>query len=506
MHWSEKIAHSAINRVGLEKDIVIGSGISLSGPVHVGHSREFLTAALVAHAVKSLGGKARFIAFSDDMDPMRKVYPFLPKEYTRWVGCPLYKIPDPWGCHGSYADHYLEELLSGFDALGIKPELVTSSDLYNSGQFSDLVTLTLENRAKVNELLDRTVVESGGEPRKSKKEWPFQPECPSCSSIQATSLLSLEGTALTMHCSSCDRDHTVDLKHGGGKLVWRCDWPMRWKKLDVTIEPFGHDHNASGGSYESGVLLAKELYGNEAPIPVPYGWVHFKNGEAMHSSSGKAISITQLTAAYPPEIIWWMLARRDPLSVISFDPEGTLLEEARLLREAKKGELCSDALRIVESIIGIRPSLIEYPLDHLVLVVQLANFDPVTSMEILRRSAAYRDATVPVTAEDMVFIKNWLNLFGVNHRVRIRNAGEVVSGATPELRPVLDALEVALRELEWDAQTIHNTVHNTAKSSGIKAGLLFAEVYRHVIGQERGPKIGWLFETLGREKVLQLFA
>ena len=71
MHWSEKIAARAIERVGLERDIVVGSGISLSGPVHVGHSREFLTAALVAHAIVARGGKTRFIAFSDDMDPLR---------------------------------------------------------------------------------------------------------------------------------------------------------------------------------------------------------------------------------------------------------------------------------------------------------------------------------------------------------------------------------------------------------------------------------------------------
>lgn len=506
MHWSEKIAERAIERVGLEHDIVIGSGISLSGPVHVGHSREFLTAALVAHAIIARGRKARFIAFSDDMDPLRKVYPFLSQEYRRWVGCPLYRIPDPYGCHGSYAGHYLGELLSGFAALGINPEVLMSSVLYNSGAFSDLVALTLTERSTVNDILDRTVVESGGDPRKSKKDWPFQPECPSCTSVQSTQVIALHGKELTIHCESCDSEYVVDLGQGGGKLVWRCDWPMRWKYLNVVVEPFGHDHNASGGSYESGVSLAKELYGNEAPIPVPYGWVHFKNGEAMHSSSGKAISITQLTAAYPPEIIWWMLARREPHSVISFDPESTLLEEARLLRDAKKIGSASDALRIVESIVGIRPALIEYPLDHLVLVAQLANFDTAVTMEILRRSEAYREASVHVTSNDLMFIRNWLDLFGTNHRVTIRNIGDPVPGAVSELRPVLDALVSAMRQVAWDAQSVHNAVHQTAKDANIKAGELFAEVYRHVIGQEQGPKIGWLFETLGRSKILQLLA
>ncbi len=127
-------------------------------------------------------------------------------------------------------------------------------------------------------------------------------------------------------------------------------------------------------------------------------------------------------------------------------------------------------------------------------------------MEILRRSEAYRNASVPITSRDMVFIRNWLDLFGTNHRVTIRNAGDPVHGATPELRPVLDALVSAMRQVAWDAQSVHNAVHQTAKDADIKAGKLFAEVYRHVIGQERGPKIGWLFETLGRSKILQLLA
>jgi lysyl-tRNA synthetase class 1 len=504
MHWSEKIAARAIERVGLEHDIVVGSGISLSGPVHVGHSREFLTAALVVHAISARGGKTRFIAFSDDMDPLRKVYPFLPQEFHRWVGCPIYRIPDPYGCHKSYADHYLEELLLGFAALGINPEVLASSSLYNSGAFSDLVSLTLTERIAVNDILDRTVTDSGGDSRKSKRDWPFQPECPLCTSIQSTHVVALHGKKLTMYCRSCNSEHTVDLGQGGGKLVWRCDWPMRWKHLSISVEPFGHDHNASGGSYESGVSLAKEIYGNEAPIPVPYAWVHFKNGGAMHSSSGKSISITQLTMAYPPEIIWWMLARREPNAVISFDPESTLLEEARLLRDSKRSGSESDALRIVESIVGIRPSLIEYPLDHLALVVQLADFDTNATMEILRRSEAYRNASVPVTEKDMSFIRNWLDLFGVKHRVTIRNPGDTVPGARPEFRPALDVLASTMSHVAWDAESVHNVVHQTAKDLEIKAGDLFAEVYRHVIGRERGPKIGWLFETLGRDKVLQL--
>ncbi|KKW18084.1 MAG: Lysine-tRNA ligase [Parcubacteria group bacterium GW2011_GWB1_50_9] len=507
MHWSEVAAQRALERTRSGEEVVIGSGISLSGPVHVGHSREFLTAALIAHAVKKNGGRPRFIAFADDMDPLRKVYPFLTPDYNRWVGCPLYRIPDPYGCHTSYADHFLQELLDGFQALKISPEVIRSSEMYNSGRFSDLVEKTLVAREEVNEILDQVAGGGRGAPRKAKKSWLFQPECPRCFSLQRTRIIAMSGSVLSIYCDVCGEEFEINLQAGGGKLVWRCDWPMRWAYLGVAVEPFGHDHSAAGGSYESGQIFAERIYGIRAPVPVPYGWIHFKSGGAMHSSSGKAISVTQLATAYPPKIIWWMIARRDPAVTIPFDPETTLLEEARLLRDTtERGGSYRESAVIVESVVGIRQSLLAYPFDHLTLVAQLSQFQPDFALEILRRSRAYQEANVSVTQNDMEYIRKWLEFYGEHYRIRMREPGEPVAGARADLRPTLYILQSNLQEIDWEAQLIHNTVHETAKNAGVKAGDLFAELYRHVISQDRGPKIGWLFETLGRSKILQLLA
>lgn len=507
MHWSEIVAQRALKRVRSGENVVIGSGISLSGPVHVGHSREFLTAALIDYAVRKNGGKSRFIAFADDMDCLRKVYPFLSSDYSRWVGCPLYRIPDPYGCHDSYATHFLQELLDGFSALNIAPEVIRSSEIYNSGKFSDLVEKTLIVREEIEEILDEIAGKDRGSPRKVKKSWPFQPECPMCFSLQHTRILTMNGNILSIHCDMCGENSEINLRAGGGKLIWRCDWPMRWAHLCVTVEPFGHDHATAGGSYESGQILAGRIYGIKAPVPVPYGWIHFKSGGAMHSSSGRAISITRLATAYPPEIIWWMLARRDPTVTIPFNPESTLLEEVRLLRDTmERGGAYAESAAIVESIVGIRPSLTAYPFDHLTLVAQLSQFQPKFILEVLRRSRAYQNASVPVTQNDLEYIRKWLELYGEHYRIRMRELGEPVVGARTDLRSTLDTLRFNLQQIDWEAQTIHNTVHETTKSVGVKAGDLFAELYRYVIGQDRGPKIGWLFETLGRNKILQLLA
>jgi len=503
MHWSEVVAQRALKRVHPGEVVVIGSGISLSSSVHVGHCREFITAALIDHAVKRNGGKTRFIAFADDMDPLRKVYPFLPPDYSRWVGCPLYRIPDPWCCHKSYADHFLQELLDGFTRLKITPEIIRSSEMYNSGKFSDLVEKTLVAREEVGKILNEVM--KG--PRKTKNVWLFQAECPKCFSLQRTHIIAMSGSNLLIHCDVCNERFEINLQTGGGKLIWRCDWPMRWAYLGVIVEPFGHDHATAGGSYESGQVVAEKIYGIKAPVPVPYGWGHFKFRGAMHSSSGKAISITQLTTAYPPEIIWWMFTRRDPGVTIPFDPETTLLEEARLFRDSiKRGGIYAENATIVESIVGIRPSLVAYPLDHLLVVAQLSQFQTEFVLEVLKRSRAYQNASIPVTQNDLEYIRRWLELYGEHYRIRIREPGEPVVNANPNLRPALNVLRSNLQQIVWEAQTIHNTVHETAKSVGVNASELFAEVYKYTIGQDRGPKIGWLFETLGRSKILHFLS
>ena len=202
-----------------------------------------------------------------------------------------------------------------------------------------------------------------------------------------------------------------------------------------------------------------------------------------------------------------MIARRDPAVTIPFDPETTLLEEARLLRDTtERGGSYRESAVIVESVVGIRQSLLAYPFDHLTLVAQLSQFQPDFALEILRRSRAYQEANVSVTQNDMEYIRKWLEFYGEHYRIRMREPGEPVAGARADLRPTLYILQSNLQEIDWEAQLIHNTVHETAKNAGVKAGDLFAELYRHVISQDRGPKIGWLFETLGRSKILQLLA
>ena len=121
MHWADVIAEKLL-RTG--KKHVISSGITPSGPIHLGSMREILTADAIVKAVNDKGGDAKLIYIADNADPLRKVYPFLDsKIYDKFVGMPRAEIPSPDG-NGSYDQYFLKPLLETLETVGFYPNTI----------------------------------------------------------------------------------------------------------------------------------------------------------------------------------------------------------------------------------------------------------------------------------------------------------------------------------------------------------------------------------------------
>ena len=82
------------------------SGISPSGPVHLGNLRELMTPHLVADEVRRNGAPCRHILSWDDYDRLRRVPAGLPDSFTEHIGRPLTGVPDPCGQHENFAAHF----------------------------------------------------------------------------------------------------------------------------------------------------------------------------------------------------------------------------------------------------------------------------------------------------------------------------------------------------------------------------------------------------------------
>ncbi len=154
--WPFDEARKLVKRFPQGKDapaksepVVFETGYGPSGLPHIGTFQEVLRTTLVRRAYETLTGGAptRLIAFSDDMDGLRKVPDNVPNPelLARHLGHPLSRIPDPFGTHESFAHHNNVMLRAFLDRFGFDYEFVSSSEQYGSGAFDAELRSVLAN-------------------------------------------------------------------------------------------------------------------------------------------------------------------------------------------------------------------------------------------------------------------------------------------------------------------------------------------------------------------------
>src|ERR671914_2356152 len=156
--WAERVADS----LDAGPHVVV-SGISVSGNIHAGNLREVLVAEAVANALRARGEEVRFIFHADTIDPLRKIAPGIPRSYEEYMGHSLSRVPDPEGCHASYAEHFLAPLEEALREMEMEVEVLRSHELYESGKYTEVTREALEHteelRGILQEVTGRTMPE-----------------------------------------------------------------------------------------------------------------------------------------------------------------------------------------------------------------------------------------------------------------------------------------------------------------------------------------------------------
>ncbi|MDQ4002671.1 MAG: lysine--tRNA ligase, partial [Actinomycetota bacterium] len=132
---------------------VVVTGISPSGNIHVGNLREVLVGEAVVNALKAKGEAVRFVFHADTIDPLRKIAPGVPKDYERYLGHSLSRVPDMEGCHDSYAEHFLGPFEEALRRMEVEVEVLRSHELYESGFYAEVTREALEHTGELREIL-----------------------------------------------------------------------------------------------------------------------------------------------------------------------------------------------------------------------------------------------------------------------------------------------------------------------------------------------------------------
>jgi lysyl-tRNA synthetase class 1 len=496
-HWADDAADAAI---ASGRPVVVSSGISPSGEIHIGNMREVLTADAVFRAVKDRGAPARFNYVCDNLDPLRHVYPFLDAGvYEPLIGRPLSAIPCPCGGHPSYSEHFLEPFLASLAMLRVDVELLRADTMYASGSMNAVIGLALSGRDRIAAILTELTGKA------IDQAWsPFNPLCASCGRITKTTVTGFsvrdETVSYTCACGGSGERPMA----GGGKLTWRVDWPARWAMLGVTVEPFGKDHATRGGSYDTGARIAREVFDYEPPQPLAYEWISLKGRGDMSSSKGNVLSIAQVLELAPPEALRYLVMRERPQSTISFDPGLPLLKLVDEVDDQTADGVDSRALTLSRAA-GFLP--VGVPFKHLVVAAQVAGFDVARTMEVLARTG-YRGLDPEAVSQRLAYARRWLDRHApedMKFEVK-RELPAEVAALSEDQKTFLARLASGLSDA-MDGEAVHLLIYDLAKEfPAAKPAELFQALYIALLGKSKGPRAGLFVAALGPGFCAQRFA
>ena len=291
--------------------VLFETGYGPSGLPHIGTFQEVLRTTLVRRAYEVLTGGAptRLVAFSDDMDGLRKVPDNIENKglLAAYLGHPLTRIPDPFGKYESFAHHNNAMLRDFLDRFGFDYEFVSASDRYNSGQFDDALRGVLRNWQAIMDIMLPTLREE-----RRQTYSPVLPVSPKTGQVLQVPVAVVDAEAGLVRFE--DHGEMVEscILGGNSKLQWKVDWAMRWVALGVDYEMCGKDLTDS--VRESG-KIARAL-GGRAPEGMIYELFLDENGEKISKSKGNGLTIEQWLTYGSEESLGFYLFR-DPKSAKS---------------------------------------------------------------------------------------------------------------------------------------------------------------------------------------------
>ena len=286
--------------------ILFETGYGPSGLPHIGTFNEVLRTTMVRNAFHALSDQpTRLIAFSDDMDGLRKVPDNVPNGdmLREHLGKPLTQIPDPFGTHDSFAAHNNARLRSFLDQYGFDYEFASSTEYYRGGRFDDALRLVLKHFQAIQDVMLPTL-----RAERAATYSPVLPISPTTGVVLQVPVEVVDADAGLIAFVDQDGSRVEQSALGGlSKLQWKVDWAMRWVALGVDYEMAGKDLIDS--VIQSGKIA--RVLGARPPEGFNYEMFLDEQGQKISKSKGNGLSIEDWLT-YGPEESLAFFAYREP--------------------------------------------------------------------------------------------------------------------------------------------------------------------------------------------------
>jgi lysyl-tRNA synthetase, class I len=318
--WPFEEARRLIERLKRSgrKEVIFETGYGPSGLPHLGTFGEVARTSMVRHAFRAITGdtvKSRLIAFSDDMDGLRKAPENIPNRdiIMAHLGKPLTQVPDPFGEYDSFAEQNNARFRAFLDRFGFEYEFISSTEMYKGGRFDRALLRVLNRFAEVQAIMLPSLREE-----RAATYSPFLPIHPRTGVVMQAPVLGHDPSAGTIRWRDPSTQEEFETPVTGGhcKLQWKPDWAMRWYALGVDYEMAGKDLIDS-------VKLSSRIVrvlGAEPPVGFNYELFLDENGQKISKSKGNGLTIEQwLGYAGPESLSLFMFQKPTAAKRLYFD-------------------------------------------------------------------------------------------------------------------------------------------------------------------------------------------
>jgi lysyl-tRNA synthetase, class I len=495
-------------------EVIFETGYGPSGLPHIGTFGEVARTTMVRHAFRVLTDdkiKTRLIAFSDDMDGLRKVPDNVPnKELLALdLGKPLTQVRDPFGTHDSFGAHNNARLRAFLDHFGFEYEFLSSTECYKSARFDEALLKVLAHFERVMAIMLPSLREE-----RAQTYSPFLPIDPETGIVLQVPVVAHDAKAGTITYENENKEHvTVPVTGGRCKLQWKPDWAMRWVALGVDYEMAGKDLIDS-------VKLSGEIckaLGGLAPEGFNYELFLDEKGQKISKSKGNGLTIEEwLRYASPESLSLFMYREPKAAKRLYFDVIPRTVDEYYQFiggyeRQDAKQRLSNPVWHIHSG----HPPQVDMPITFQMLLTLVSSSNAENADTLWGFIGRYRPGvtaqTHPKLNELVEYAIHYFRDFVLPDK-KFREPAESERKALLDLRDALSQLKP-----EASAEDIQNVVYEVGrrepfldekkKAKDGKPGVSldwFNMLYQVLLGQEKGPRFGSFVAVYGLQNTVDM--
>ncbi|MGD9921338.1 MAG: lysine--tRNA ligase [Pseudorhodoplanes sp.] len=496
-------------------EVIFSTGYGPSGLPHIGTFGEVARTTMVRHAFRVLTDdkiRTRLLAFSDDMDGLRKVPDNVPngEMLKEDLGKPLTRVRDPFGTHPSFGAHNNARLRAFLDTFGFDYEFLSATECYTSGRFDKALLQVLSHYDKVMAVMLPSLREE-----RAQTYSPFLPISERTGIVLQVPVTAHDPATGTITYEDPDTKESVTTPVTGGrcKLQWKPDWAMRWYALGVDYEMAGKDLIDS-------VKLSGEInraIGGTPPEGFNYELFLDEKGQKISKSKGNGLTIDEwLRYASPESLSLFMYREPKAAKRLYFDVIPRNVDEYFQFLDGYQRQ--DDKQRLSNPVWHIhsgQPPAPDMPINFQLLLTLVSSSNAENAETLWGFIARYRPGVSPQTHPRLNAMVGYaLNYYRdfVLPTKSFREPADRERAALMDLRDALsnmpvDATAEKIQDVVYEIGRREPFLDEKKKAKDGKPGVSldwFNMLYQVLLGQEKGPRFGTFVAAYGLKNTVDM--